>query len=83
MNKTADKIAEINGWIQAGNLTLPALFGLAHLIAGLVKHGDAVTTFEQDVDRIHEGGAAMVTKADAWFAAHPQYDPMTGTRRDA
>ena len=77
------QVEDINKLLSSAIPTLGLAFGAINMVREMFRRqqaGQAAATFEENVRLIHEGGAAMIAKSDAWFAENPGYDPATGTK---
>jgi len=84
--KLAGQIDDINKLLGAAIPTLGLAFGAINMVREMFRRqaaGEAAASFEQNVQLIHDGANQMIEKSDAWFAEHPEYDPVTGERRDS
>lgn len=82
--KLATQIEDINQLLGAAIPTLGLAFGAINMVREMFRRqaaGEAAASFDENVRLIHDGANAMIAKSDAWFAAHPEYDPATGQRR--
>lgn len=82
-DKIATQMADINALLTSAIPTLGLALGAINMVREMFRRkdaGEAAATFEENVALIHAGGVQMVANADAWFAAHPDYDPQTGKK---
>lgn len=87
MDKTAitKQLEEINGLLAAANPVLATAFGAYHLVREMFRReasGEPALSLTEQAAILKGAANRIVAASDAWFDAHPGYDPKTGSKLD-